>query len=103
DQRLEFMGVTVMPKMRAAFQEFDPAGFKDFGCKTCHGDDMEAVEFRMPNALMELQQPDPIPAAREWDAETTRFMVDEIVPQMQSLLQMEKDEFTCFSCHGAEQ
>jgi hypothetical protein len=52
---------------------------------------------------MALQKPDPIPAAQEWDADTTRFMLDEVVPQMKTLLQMGDGEFTCFSCHAAEQ
>ena len=102
EQRMEFMGVSVMPSMKALFQEFDPVGFEDFGCKTCHGDDMEQVEFEMPNSLPELTAPDPIPSAMDYDADTTRFMLDEVAPKMRALLHEDQRTFTCFSCHGKE-
>ena len=36
EQRMEFMGLTVLPEMKKLFQEADPAGYADFKCQTCH-------------------------------------------------------------------
>jgi hypothetical protein len=104
DQRMEFMGLTVMPEMKKVFQGADPEGYKDFKCQTCHGEDMQKVDYKMPNGLFALTKPDPMPDALEYDAKTTKFMADEVQPKMAALLGAEPGTtFTCFSCHDAEE
>jgi hypothetical protein len=103
DQRMEFMGLTIMPEMKKVFQAADPVGYKEFTCQTCHGKDAQQVDFKMPNGLFALAKPDPIPAATEYDAKVTKFMMDDVVPKMATLMGMEAGkEMNCFSCHESE-
>jgi hypothetical protein len=104
DQRMEYMGLTVLPEMKKVFQAADAEGYKDFKCQTCHGEDMQAVDYKMPNGLFALTKPDPIPASTEYDAATTKFMVDEVMPKMAKLMGGEPGTtFTCFNCHDSEE
>jgi hypothetical protein len=104
DQRMEFMGLTVMPEMKKVFQDADPEGYKEFKCQTCHGQDMQAVDYKMPNGLFALSKPDPLPAAMEYDAKTTKFMNEVVTPKMASLFGTEPGTgFGCFNCHDAEE
>jgi hypothetical protein len=103
---MEFMGLVVYPKMKALFQAQDPKAYARFRCQTCHGEDMEAVDFRMPSSLSALPESDPIAAARARDENTTEFMVDKVEPVMKTLLG-ENDADTagrvaCGSCHPRE-
>ncbi len=105
-QRKEFMGVYVFPKMRDAFKGHDGERFGKFKCQTCHGDDMKEVEFKMPSdSIMPLPAEDPIAMAEGYDPDVTKFMVDEVVPQMGELLGKSVDastgkgEFGCHACH----
>jgi hypothetical protein len=103
DARKMHMGTVVYPKMKEAFQAHDAEVFADFKCQTCHGDDMEAVNFEMPQLT-------PLPVEGTWDAavamdeKTAQFMGSVVMPQMGEMLSMEvKDdgsgEMNCFSCH----
>lgn len=105
-QRKEFMGIYVLPKMRDAFKAHDGEQFGKFKCQTCHGDDMKEVAFKMPSdSLMPLPAEDPIATARDFDEDVTKFMVDEIMPQMGEMLGESVDattgkgEFGCHACH----
>lgn len=101
EQRLEYMGLTIVPEMKKLFQANDPKAYAEFTCKTCHGEDMQAVDYKMPNGLFALEKPDPMPAAMDYDAETTKFMAEQVVPRMAELLG--NDAFNCFNCHDAEE
>lgn len=104
-QRTEFMGLYVFPRMKDAFQGHDAKAFAEFRCQTCHGDDFERseVDFKMPNDLYPLPAADPVTAAKEYDAEVTAFMVEQVVPQMAELLGKEPGkEFGCLNCHPSE-
>lgn len=104
DQKMEFMGLVILPEMKKVFQEADPESYAEFKCQTCHGDDGKDVGFEMPNGLFALEKPDPIPASEEYDAETTKFMMEKVVPKMAELMGMEPGkEFGCFNCHEAEE
>lgn len=98
-QRLELMGLKVLPEMKALFQEYDSGGYGDFKCQTCHGDDFESIDFKMPNSLYGLPKDDPIAAAKDYDPEVTKFMSEKVVPTMTKLL---NHEITCHSCHQEE-
>lgn len=106
EQRAEYMGLFVYPRMKAVFQEHDPKGYAQFRCQTCHGEDMERVDFKMPNSLYALPATDPIKAALEYDAKTATFMMQNVVPAMKELLGKNDSEigerFGCLSCHQAE-
>jgi cytochrome c553 len=107
-QRKEFMGLYVLPKMKKLFQAFDSEQFAEFKCSTCHGADFEEVRFKMPNGLHPLPADKPIQAATEEDPKTTDFMMKQVVPTMAALLE-EKPAgpdnpmgFGCFGCHEKE-
>lgn len=104
EQRMEYMGLAVLPEMKKVFQAADPEGYKDFKCQTCHGADMQAVDYKMPNGLFALTQPDPMPDALEYDAKTAQFMAEQVTPKMAELLGGEPGKtFTCFNCHDSEE
>lgn len=105
EQRMEFMGLTVHPKMKALFQARSAKVYAQFRCQTCHGDDMEAVSFRMPNSLYPLPAVEPMKAALDYDAVTAKFMADSVVPAMNELLGAGDPgaaQVTCHTCHGVE-
>jgi hypothetical protein len=103
NQRMEFMGLTVLPEMKKLFEEYDAKGFAEFKCQTCHGNDMKEVDYRMPNGLFALAKPDPIPGSMEYDAPMTKFMQEKVMPEMATMLGMEPGtQFGCFNCHEAE-
>jgi hypothetical protein len=106
DQRKSYMGKHVFPKMKASFSSHDAALFKGFKCETCHGDDKT---YKMPNeGIYPLSGSDPLTAAMEYDEKVTRFMIDEVVPQMAELLGTvpwspeNQDGLGCFACHPSE-
>jgi hypothetical protein len=108
EQRLDWMGLQVFPKLRQAFVERDPA-YANFKCQTCHGSKMEMVDFKMPNpGLFSLPKANPIESARDYDADVANFMVEKVVPTMAELLDMPaydpetKQGFGCFGCHPSD-
>jgi hypothetical protein len=107
-QRMDWMGLQVFPKMRGVFTAFDADRFSGFSCQTCHGEDMEMVDFKMPNKLYALSRKDTLQSAREYDPKVTDFMISSVLPKMAGLLDMQpydresKSGFGCFGCHPAE-
>ncbi len=108
-QRKEWMGIEVLPKMKALFQEYDGAQFKGFKCQTCHGDDGKDKNYEMPSdAIYPLPKDDPITAAMEYDEGVTKFMMERVVPETAVLLDMDPYDpatgqgFGCFGCHPME-
>jgi hypothetical protein len=105
EQRMDWMGIAVFPKMRKLFLEQDTEKYEDFACQTCHGKDMEMVDFKMPNALFALSASDTLGQAKEYDEKTTDFMLGGVVPEMAKLLDMEaytlenQTGFGCLGCH----
>ena len=107
EQRMDWMGIAVFPKMRKLFLEQDSEKYQDFACQTCHGKDMELVDFRMPNSLFALSKNDTLAQAKEYDEKTTDFMLGAVVPEMAKLLDMDAftlenpSGFGCMGCHPA--
>jgi cytochrome c553 len=107
EQRMDWMGIAVFPKMRKLFLEQDSEKYRDFACQTCHGNDMELVDFRMPNTLFALSKSDTLAQAKEYDEKTTDFMLGAVVPEMAKLLDMDaftlenQSGFGCMGCHPA--
>lgn len=108
EQRMDWMGLEVFPKMRAKFTEQDADKFSAFACQTCHGSDMEAVDFKMPNSIFALSKTDTLEKAREYDASMTTFMMETVVPEMAQLLDTHPYDaetntgFGCFGCHPSD-
>jgi hypothetical protein len=110
DQKKEFMGVEVFPKMKAMFKAYDAGQFGSFKCDTCHGPDPKARNYEMPtDAMYPLPADNPVKAAMDYDEKVTRFMIDEVMPDMAQLLELQSGdpatglgEFGCLSCHPTE-
>lgn len=109
-QRKEWMGIEVLPQMKAMFKEYDEAQFKGFGCDTCHGDDGKDKKFAMPSdSIYPLPKEDTLKAAMDYDEAVTKFMVEKVVPEMAKLVDEEPynpetqtGTFGCFNCHPSE-
>ena len=104
DKKMEFMASTVVPEMAKVFQAHSADDYAEFQCSTCHGEDFQAVDYKMPNSLYALPATDTIKQASDYDAEATKFMVDQVVPKMAELLGQSVDDPAqyCFSCHQKE-
>jgi len=100
---MEFMGLYFFPKMKLLFSSHAPTHSAPFRCQSCHGRDMEAVDFKMPNGLYALPRDDPERAALAVDEKTTKFMVEEVEPAAEKLLGIGPSvNRSCHLCHEAE-
>jgi hypothetical protein len=107
EEKQAYMAAHVQPAMKKLFQGFDGKGYAGFGCETCHGGDMETVDFKMPNSLYALPEKDTIAEATSYDEKTTKFMMEQVVPTFARLLSEKPGEpggpgVTCFTCHPHE-
>jgi hypothetical protein len=115
EQKGRYMKVVVNPKMKALFQEFDGATFKQFGCATCHGKDPKEHQFKMPSP--DVHPLPSTPAAFQAATKAnptwpkfTQFMRDKVVPEVATLLgqpvfdfkKPEAGGFGCKNCHTLE-
>lgn len=100
-----YMKETVVPAMGELFLP----GHPDFACATCHGKDLQKVEFKMPNSLHPLDPANmPFQSADEKIRNTAEFMMAKVVPKMAGLLEKSpynpetKTGFGCFNCHATK-
>ncbi|MEZ4367552.1 MAG: hypothetical protein R2939_14935 [Kofleriaceae bacterium] len=108
EQRVAFMERTVMPEMRRAFAEFDPA-FADMDCATCHGAGVDDGTYQLPNPELWTLPTQAGWAALAPDDDQTRwleFMGGVVKPRMAALLGMSDydwqtgvGDFNCGHCH----
>lgn len=106
-QRMGYMAAFVHPRSEQLFVEYDSSYEGDFTCETCHGEDAELNDYEMPSpGLYELPRENAIEEAREYDAEVTAFMADELTPKFNEWFNRgdgPKTQVTCFSCHPVEE
>lgn len=108
EQRAAFMHDTVVPEMRALFQEHDPERFADFGCRTCHGENAREVGFQMPNGVAPLN-PASMGALFGSEDPMPQLMVQRVWPRMAELLgeapfdPETQQGFSCFDCHARDE
>jgi hypothetical protein len=94
--------------MKKLFVSFKPKSYSDFGCETCHGKDMDIVDYHMPNSLYALPEKDTIAEATSYDEDTTKFMMEKVVPTFAKLLSEtasgpdKRGDVSCFTCHPHE-
>ncbi len=108
-ERGQYMGEVVLPRMRQLFQSFDATRFAVVNCRTCHGQGAEDHSFQMPDTEL-ARLPDNAAGfqalARE-KPQWMRFMAEQVRPQMAALLGKEEvdmrnpkpDAFGCRNCH----
>jgi hypothetical protein len=111
EERLEYMGLFVLPAMEELFAGWRPDEYGDkgaFRCQSCHGEgfDTPAIDFHMPRVAFPLDPADPMGVAMRYDAEAATFMAERVVPEMARLLGEEpfvaetgRGTFGCFRCH----
>ena len=102
-EKQAWMGAEVLPFMRELFRDHDEARFADFGCASCHGEDMAARGFAMPNPDIMALPPTGTPAQRQMvrdHPEILRLMFSRVVPAMERLLGAET--FDADVCTGPE-
>jgi cytochrome c553 len=106
DQRIAFMKQKVVPVMKPLYQKHDAKDFAEFGCKTCHGDDVKDGHFDMPNPkLPKLNFKDHNSKYKKEDLE---WMGKEIMPTMGKILDLplyseaNPKGFGCLACHTLE-
>jgi hypothetical protein len=109
EERHDAMTFLVLPNMARLFERFEGTPYPTLTCRSCHGDDAEAVQYRMPHGLPALD-PDHLPGAGDADPRTARlarFMIEEVTPQMADLVGVPLQDgrtgggFSCFNCHPA--
>jgi len=105
-QKIAFMKQKVVPQMKPLFQNHDAKDFAEFGCKTCHGDDVKDGHFDMPNPkLPKLNFKDHNSKYEKADLE---WMGKEVMPTMGKILNLplHSEEnpkgFGCLACHTLE-
>lgn len=108
-QRGKYMKDVVLPRMKAAFQQFDRDEFKKFGCDTCHGEDAKARKFKMPNPDIYALPSTPagFGPLMEKKPKMMKFMGETVKPAMAALLGVPEYDHTkpaaggfgCTGCH----
>lgn len=88
------MTFTVLPVLAKRFQRFEGADVATLNCYTCHGDDAETVDWRMPNGLAAVD-PNEIEPGTE---RMVRFMEQTVVPAANRTM-TGGGSITCASCH----
>lgn len=103
EERQAYMAAHVEPTMRRLFQSFNGKSYAGFGCDTCHGKEMDLIDFKMPNSLYALPEKDPVAEGMSVDEDTAKFMVEKVVPTFAKLLhEAPQKGVTCFTCHPKE-
>lgn len=108
EEKGKYMQEKVVPTMAPLFQAFDDALYSDFGCATCHGDDMQERNAAMPNPDLYALYPSGSPEQKQMVKErrpTLVFMFNKVVPHMRALLGKPVydndtgEGFSCYACH----
>ena len=101
EDREWYMVGKVLPIMKEMFAEHDAERYgQGYGCETCHGEEMESVEYEMPPMSSYRV---PAPGSDAWTSmegifgDTVTFMKEDVTPTMGTLLGV--DDYTCFHCH----
>ncbi len=111
EDRHDTMTFLVLPNMARTFQTFFGKKDPDMTCETCHGNDAEAVAYKMPRGLPPLD-PRHLPrrdASNPNEARMAAFMIDEVTPRMARMLETPpydpatRTGFSCFSCHPSRE
>ncbi len=92
EERHSVMTFAVLPNMARTWRDFRATKDPEMTCRTCHGANAEAVNYRMPNPSLP-----PIDEARIPPGPVAEFMKAKMVPEMRDLLGSPK--VTCNSCH----
>ena len=91
EERHSVMTFTVLPNIARTWRDFKHTEAPEMTCRTCHGQDAEAVDYRMPNPSLAKIDPAHPPVN-----ETATFMKNKMVPETSELVGA---EIGCNTCH----
>lgn len=100
-EQRDYMKEVVVPAMAKTFAGFDADEFDEVNCTTCHGPAARSGDFEMPTKSLPALDAEEIEEHPEW----TRFMKEEVTPQMAQLLgepvynPETHTGFGCYDCH----
>ena len=102
EQRFGYMAAQVHPVMSKLFIDYD-ADNVGFTCSNCHGENMEQIDYAMPNeSLYAMPSDRPYDDAIDFDAKIAVFMMTKVTSTMQDLFNRgdgAPTKVTCFTCH----
>lgn len=108
DERKKYMGDHVLPAVGAWFEQYDPERFAGFSCDGCHGPDMVARKFAMPNPSIMALHPTGTEEQKQMvrdHPEMVKFMFNKVLPATRTLLGAApydaetQQGFSCYACH----
>ena len=91
EERHSVMTFKVLPNMARTWRDFQHTEDPEMTCRTCHGQDAESVNYRMPNPSLAKIDPAHPPANR-----VAEFMKTKMVPETSDLVGA---EIGCNTCH----
>jgi hypothetical protein len=91
EERHSVMTFTVLPNMARTWRDFKHTQDPEMTCRTCHGQDAEAVSYRMPNPSLAKIDPAHPPVN-----DTATFMKTKMVPEMTNFVSA---PVGCNTCH----
>lgn len=108
EQKYGYMAAIVHPEMQAIFASYDDSYEDDFTCGTCHGEDAELIDYKMPaeGVIFALPAKNTIEESMDYDEEVTNAMMSLVTPGLKKMLDHgsgPKTEVNCFSCHPTEE
>lgn len=107
EERHDLMTWALLPNLGRTFQRIRGERDPSLACTTCHGEDAERVNYKMPNGLPPLD-PEHMPseASKEpHEARMAKVMREQVMPQAMAILDTvpydprTKKGSSCFSCH----
>jgi hypothetical protein len=108
-QKGKYMKMVVVPTMAPLFTAFNPKEFAKVECWTCHGEDAQDREFKMPNPKLAVlpSTPEGFKKVAKEKPDWVKFMSGTVKPQMAKLLGLpefdpkhpKKPGFGCSNCH----
>ena len=109
DDKKQHMMDEVTPTMAALFQGVSAEHYAEFNCVTCHGPGAQEGKFKMPSeSLPKLPPNGDFGALMEAKPEVMKFMAEQVVPQMATLVDMPAYDpetnsgFGCYGCHQSQ-
>ena len=91
EERHSVMTFKVLPNMARTWRDFKHTEDPEMTCRTCHGQDAEAVSYRMPNPSLAKIDPAHPPVNA-----TAEFMKTKMVPEVSELVGA---DVGCNTCH----
>lgn len=107
EEKGAFMKDVVVPTVQELVRTHTGNAAAEVNCKSCHGQDPQAVGFKMPSPDLPALNPEGFFA--EHNQDMVKFMAEVLTPKMVEVLGVEPynpethQGFGCFACHTMKQ